>query len=427
MARQVQDVLQTVLDRAVEDGEVAGASLLVEQQGHPRWYAQSGYRDTDKALPMGRDTICRLYSQTKPLTATAVMMLVERGLLDLDEPISALLPGFKGQQVERSQASVISNDLPTEQAEHVVAQSAEAQKLHEPQTEPVERDVTVKDLLTMTSGLSYPDGTTLAGKESATVYARIGEGLGAPKALGTVEIANQFGHTPLHFQPGRHWMYGTSADVAGAIVEVVSGQRFGDFLRTQLFEPLGMKDTAFFVPAEKQSRLATVYDNPMNPMKPANAGALHEVVTNHLGIEYAPRTDPAFQSGGAGLFSTLDDYTRFAQMLLHGGEANGERFLSPATLDFMTHSSLSLSQLRDFETWQTGYGYNCFMRTLERPSHANLVGSVGEYGWDGWLGTYFSNLPQFGVSFLVMLQLTNAGTLPVTRRLHNVVCGALSE
>lgn len=396
----VIDDLNEVLHQAIEHGEVAGASLLVTQHGEERWYAEAGLRNVTTNAPITRDTIFRLYSQTKPVTAVAAMMLVEWGLLDLGEPVKNYLPGFVGQQSENAV--------------------------------PVERDVTIKDLLTMTSGLSYPDETHEAGRAAARVYEELDQRLapsGTTSLMSTVEFANKLGQQPLHFQPGTRWMYGTSADVMGAIIEVASGVTFGEFLRREIFEPLGMHDTGFFVDNSKLNRLAATYDNPENPQYPQNQGSktpLREAPSNHLGVLYRPDTEPAFQSGGAGLFSTLDNYSAFATMLLHGGVCGKHRFLSPMTIEVMMQNALLEAHLRDYTTWQTGYGYNSFMRILQYPGQASVLGSRGEYGWDGWLGTYFCNDPAHDATILVMTQLTNAGTLPFTRKVKNIVARALS-
>ncbi|MCI1902002.1 MAG: beta-lactamase family protein [Bifidobacteriaceae bacterium] len=443
---KVTRVLREVLDQAVENHEIAGANLLVTQHGSQRWYVQSGMRNIAQHQPMTRDTIFRLYSMSKPVTATAVMMLIDRGLLDMGDPVSRFLPGFAHQKVSAEDLGIVTSDIPTESLGDIARrEGGESQESLRENTVPISRDVTVKDLLTMTSGLSYPDSSHAAGRGAARVFDEIDRNLLTDHPLGTLDIANRMGELPLHFQPGSHWMYGTSADVLGAIIEVVSGRRFGDFLRTELFEPLEMSDTGFFVPSGKQQRVAAVYDNPLNPMQPENAldgigvgsgplkakesaeAALREMATNHLGIRYHGETDPAYQSGGAGLLSTLDDFSRFGRMLLQGGEYEGNRFLSPGSVEAMTRTALLPPQQRDYESWQTGYGYNFLMRVLERPGESSLLGVKGEYGWDGWLGTYFCNIPHDDATVVMGLQLTNSGTFSVTRKIKNVIFSALSR
>ncbi|NEG89931.1 serine hydrolase [Bifidobacterium aerophilum] len=444
-------LIRDAMNRAVDRGEVAGANMLAIQHGEERWYAEAGMRNIERGEAMTRDTIFRLYSQTKPITGAAAMILVERGLLDLAAPVSDFLPGFKGQRVTTEfepgvrpghagssesangvdgtngsdgdddwrggDTAWLTNDIPTDVAGTVGVAAGDGER-----TVPMARDLTVKDLLTMTSGLPYPDPQFEAGRLVAKVYDELNDRLHGPDPMGTVELANRLGACPLRFQPGRHWMYGTSADVVGAIVEVVSGKRFGDFLHDEIFAPLGMGDTAFYVPQDKLDRLAAVYDSPDFPIDPANMGGpLREIVTDHLGVPYAATSDPAYQAGGAGLRSTVDDYARFAQMLLNGGELDGVRILQPLTVRMMTSGALFARHYPDFEDWQPGCSYNTFMRVVEEPGKSIMVSHKGEYGWDGWLGTYFVNDPQADSTFLFNIQLTNIGTSPLVRKLKNIV------
>lgn len=277
--------------------------MLVLRNGEEICYKQTGMRSIERNEPITRDTIFRLYSQTKPITATAAMILFERGMLDLMQPVEEILPGFANARVIAQSLDQLNNDIPMEMA----GENCDGMQAAEP-TIPATRGLVVRDLLTMTSGLIYPDSTNAAGRYSATVFNEINQRLYSDNPMTTVEIANRLDAGPLLFQPGSHWAYGTSADIMGAIIETLSGKRFGDFMRDEILKPLGMHDTDFYVPASKQQRLADVYDNPHYPMLPENAGKpLHEPKTNHLGIEYRGSTDPAFQSGGAGLKSTIDD------------------------------------------------------------------------------------------------------------------------
>lgn len=412
-------LIQDVLNRAVDRGEVAGANLLVIHKGRERWYAEAGMRNIARNQPMTRDTLFRMYSMTKPLTAAAAMMLVERGVLDLEAPVYEYLPGFANQRVTKRYAEEIVAGVPTESIGTDGLAPGDGED-----TAPVKRDVCVKDLLTMTAGCVYPNQTYEAGRLAGAFFGEVDARLRAGDPMGTVEFANLVGRLPLAFQPGEHFEYGTCADVVGAIVEVASGRRFGDFMREEIFEPLGMKDTRFFVKEQDLPRLAAAYDNPTNPMFPERAsadGGLVEAVNNHLGVPYAATEDPAFQSGGAGLRSTLDDYARFARMMLGGGEVDGVRLLQPLTVASMTTSALFENHRRDIRDWMPGYGYNCFMRILEDPGKARALARRGEYGWDGWLGTYWSNSPAADTVFLLGTQVTNSGTLPIVRKLKNIV------
>lgn len=379
--------VENVLEKAVKEGFVAGASVLVLQDGKEILYGDAGYQNIEKGTPMTRETICRLYSMSKPITAAAVMILMERGEIDIADSVDRYLPGFSHFSVEENGKIV-----------------------------PAKRCVQIKDLLNMTSGCVYPGDQSLADCASSDLFQKIDERLYTDKAMTTVEIANHIGRIPAAFHPGEHWRYGTSADILGAIVEVVSGMRFGDFLKKEIFEPLGMADTGFFVPETKQNRLATVYEN--------SAEGLREYPTNHLGIRYESEDSPAFESGGAGLFSTLDDYAKFASMLLHNGTYNGKQILKPATVTFLTSGELMPWQQADLDTgWETlqGHSYANLMRVMKNTGRAYGIGTDGEYGWDGWLGAYFCNSPKDDLTMLFFMQKRDSGTTELTRKLKNVI------
>ncbi len=382
-------LIERGLEQAVTEDFMAGVSVMAILGGEEVLYRHAGWADRGLGKPIARDSIFRLYSMTKPVTAAAVMMLLERGLVDLYEPVSAFLPGFKDQRVE------VNGKL-----------------------EPSAREMVLKDLLSMTSGLVYA-GEGRAGQETLDLFREIDQRLLGDDPMGTVEIANRLGGCALAFQPGSNWQYGTSADVLGAIVEVVSGRRFGDFLESEFFSPLGMADTAFYVPQDKASRLVVAYEAD-------SAGKLHPYLGNHLGIINAMDRNPAFQSGGAGLASTIDDYARFAAMLMNGGSLGGHQILRPKTVDYLTSTTLSATQQRGFDDWLTlaGHSYGNLMRVMTDSRRAGGLGFEGEYGWDGWLGAYFCNCPKEGLTILAMMQKTGAGTNALTRKLRNIIISA---
>ena len=383
---ELTSALQAVLDRSVAAGEIAGANLLILRHGQELAYVQSGFADLENRLPYRRDTIARLYSMSKPVTAAAAMILLQRGLLDLEQPLGELFPSFRGSVVWENGKKV-----------------------------PAQREIVVGDLLNMTSGLPYP-GTDEAGQEAARVFEELDSRLYGENPMSTLELTERLGACGLAFHPGDRWMYGTSADVLGAVIEKVSGQKFGAFLEENLFAPLGMVDTGFYVPAEKQHRLAQVYQQGSPDM------AIYE--TNNLGICYTQHRAPAFESGGAGLVSTVDDYAKFAAMLIRGGDG----ILSPAAVEHMTKSRLLPWQQESlWRSWEgmAGYGYGSLMRILEEPGMAKILGWQGEYGWDGWLGCYFCNSPENGISIVMTCQRRDAGTMSVTRKLRNVLSAML--
>lgn len=383
--------LEGILQEMVNTGFVAGVNCMVLQDNEEQCYYEAGFQDAIKRIPIARDTIFRLYSMTKPITSAAVMMLLEEGKIDLLDPVSRYLPGFANQHVFQNGMMM-----------------------------PVSRPVTIQHLLNMTSGLVYPGESCAAEVRTGILIQEVLDKMNSSEALTTVEIMNRLGQIPLAFQPGEKWQYGTSADVLGAVVEVVSGMRFGEFLTKRIFEPLGMKDTAFYVPQDKQARLSKAYE-------PAPDG-LKEYHKSHLAIQNRMEFEPAFESGGAGLVSTIDDYKAFSQMLLNGGSFQGVTLLSQKTVEFMTGAHLAPA-LQDYVyQWESlpGHTYANLLRIMTDPGAAVSMGSKGEYGWDGWMGCYIMNDPANRMTLLLMQQKTDSGTTEYTRRIRNVMFSSLS-
>lgn len=377
----LKEKLTACMEDAVARQEVAGASVLVMRHGGEVVYAAAGMADREAGRPMARDTICRLFSQSKPVTAVAVMLLAERGQLDLCEPVKTFLPGFRKQQVLTEKGLV-----------------------------PARRQATVMDLLGMTAGLCYP-GEDRAGKAAAELFAENDARVQRGEGMSTVELCDCMGRLPLAFHPGEHFRYSTCADVLGAVVEVASGRPFARFLEEEIFRPLGMKDTAFWVPPEKRERFAQAYTNP---------GELRPYRQTHLEIGDYDR-EPAFASGGAGLVSTLDDYAAFAAMLLAEGRCPGGRLLQPETVRFLTAPQLGPQPLQDMWNSLDGFSYGKLMRIMRDPGRYPGLSRMDEYGWDGWLGTYFANFPREEMTLLMMTQRTDHGTGPLTRKLRNLL------
>ncbi len=386
MREKKKQQLQVLMDQAVEKQQIAGMNMMVVQNGQEVLYLESGFADRAKQKEIKRDTIFRLFSLTKPVTAAAVMLLFQRGALDLADPVSKYIPGFADQKVS------VTGGL-----------------------EPVWHQVTIYHLLSMTGGLTY------GGNSSATEYA-IGNVLeeqmvrmNTDHPMTTMELADRIGRCPLEFQPGARWKYGVSADILAAVVEKVSGMKYSEFLQKEIFEPLGMKDTGFYVPKEKLDRLAEAYEETKEGIK--------EFREDSLGIHMAMDVPPAYEAGGAGLVSTIDDYSRFAAMLLNQGTFNGKQILFPETVKYMTTRRLFPEQQEWFDKWweMNGFSYGNLMRVMTDPWKAPFAAREGEYGWDGWLGCYFSNLPKENMTILMMMQKKDAGTFELTRRLRNVM------
>ena len=379
----LQERLSACLRQAVENHEAAGVSLLILKDGRELCHVREGYADIETGKPLRRDSIFRLYSQSKPVTAAAAMILADRGILDLMAPVDQYLPGFANPRVVEADGTI----------------------------RPALRAPWIIDLLGMTSGLCYPD-VDAAGQYADRVFQEDQKLIAAGGGMSTLEFCNRLGEQPLAFDPGTRWRYGTSADILGAVIEAATGRRFSDFLREEIFDPLGMKDTAFWVPEDKQDRLVTCYRRV--------PGGLEKFSSLHLAVgEY--NREPAFESGGAGLVSTLDDYAAFARMLMNGGKAGDRRILSEAAVRFMTASQLNETLRKDMWENLSGYNYSCLMRVCDYPGRAVLFTEKNEYGWDGWLGTYFANLPDQGVTFLLAQNVTDAGTTAVTRKCRNIL------
>lgn len=388
---ELKNILKEILRTSVENSEVAGANFLVLKDGEEMVYVQAGMADREAGREIKRDTIFRLYSQTKPVTSVAAMILMERGLLDFYAPVSEFLPSFAQMYVAKTGERI-----------------------------PCTRQILINDLLNMTSGLVYPDEGTEAGRAADKVFQEACSRLHSENPMTTRELADRLATRPLAFEPGSSWAYGTSADILGAVIEVVSGKRLSEFMSEEIFEPLGMKDTAFWVPKEKQDRFAKAYET----VEKENGGKELILYTgDNLAICNDMAKPPAYEAGGAGLASTLDDYSRFAAMLLNGGSLNGVQILQPKTVEFFKNGELLPVQQDSFRNWVglEGYSYGNLMRVCKNPSQSGMMARKGEYGWDGWLGMYFANFPEENMTILMGTQKRNGGTFGLTRKLRNVV------
>ena len=381
--QEYKTAVDRIIQKEVEAGRIAGACALVLLKGEKLYAGAFGCADLEKKLPMKEDTIFRLFSLTKPITSAAVMLLAERGLLELSDPVSRYLPQFAGMQVWKGPGRL----------------------------EKASREITLWDLMNMLSGITGPGGVTEPGLEMESIYRELIGRRMRGERVDTQEYLRRIAAVPLLNQPGEKWMYGLSADVLGGVAEVVSGMRFGDFLRKELFDPLDMPDTGFFVPAEKRERLAQIYQWDTEEKR------LSPYTGCYLGEYYGE--DVAFESGGAGLVSTAEDYSHFACMMLQKGSFKGRRILGKRTVEFMTQNRLTPAQLIDFN-WDAlrGYGYGCLMRVLMDQTALRANASPGEYGWDGWTGTYVSMSPADDLAVLYFIQRCGAGTTEAVRKIR---------
>lgn len=383
--QRVEQCLTQLID--VQE-RMAGASVLVRHHGQEVLYAQAGFADREKGIPIRRDNIFRLYSQTKPVTAAAAMLLVERGVLDLMDSVEAFLPGFKNQKVVKGGAFV-----------------------------PVKRPVTLMDLLGMSAGIVY-GGEDVAGKAVQRLMEEVETCRESEHPITTVELANRIGELPLAFEPGERMRYGLCADVLAAVIEVADGRPYSRFLQEELFEPLGMTDTGFYIPQHKLPRLCACYERA--------AQGLVKVSPQNAGI-FDTTTEPAYAAGGGGLYSTIDDYMAFATMLLNRGQWQNRRIMSPQSVQFLTSPQLPYGD--PYKPWHgyEGYAYGKLMRQGVLPGEAPMFIRKGEYGWDGWLGVYFANFPQEEMTILMMMQIKDTGTSCMQRRLRNVILALESQ
>ncbi len=380
-----------MLQGCVDRGEIPGFIATVARRGETVYYEKSGWMDIEADKPMQDDAIFMIASMTKPITALAAMMLYEEGHFHLNTPISKFIPGFAETPVYAgtgSQGGIYLDDRAGE--------------------------ITFRHLFTHTAGLSYgwdPDDPVDSLYQEAGVTA-------INQRLTNLSLAEALAQLPLAYQPGSQWRYSLSIDVLGALVEIISGISLEKFLQERIFDPLGMVDTGFFVPASKRDRLAAIYgcsgpDLELQPLK-----------------EFLPpRQMPRRTSGGGGLWSTPRDYARFAQMLVNKGELDGQRLLSPSTVELFSLNQCPVEALpygfEENDIYHAGYGYSLGTRVLMDIAQSGMAGSVGEFGWDGKFHTYFWIDPIKELYGLLMSQLDMEGRHPAHQQFKQLAYQAL--
>jgi len=353
-----------LLKRAVEQRQIAGGAALVARKGKIAHLATAGMQDAEAGVPISEATIYRIASMTKPVTSVAAMMLVEEGKLALSDPVAKFIPEFK-------QVRVLTKDAqPNQPLDRI--------------TTPVTTPLTVRHLLNHTSGITYGFwDRPILGK----LYREAGVSDGLIETPGTTaDNARRLASAPLIFQPGAAWEYGLNTDLLGRVVEVASGQSLDQFFQTRIFEPVGMRDTHFILPAEKRTRLAALY-TPDDSKKIRRVGeGPQQIGTTRFSATYPLADNSQYHSGGAGLVSTLGDYARFLQMLLNHGEFNGRRLLKAETITQMTRNQIGdLSPSINTHGDKFGYGFG-IVTAASQPAE---VASLGSYSWGGIFYTYF--------------------------------------
>lgn len=361
--------INALVDAYMEDQQVSGAVSMVARHGKVAHLETQGWMDIENQRPMRRDAIFRMASMSKPVTGVAILILLEEGKLRLSDPVSRFIPEFDDTEVAMLKDSDRSGLNPRAEPEIY--------------TVPASREITVRDLMTHTSGL-----------ESSGAGSRAGSRI-APRDT-TMNLASYIptlGKVPLDFQPGSHWRYSALAgiEVLGRIVEVASGMTFDQFLQERIFEPLGMEDTSFVVPADKLPRLVTLYER-------SDAGKLERRDSNPGWLD----TLTLF-SGGGGLYSTADDYIRFAQMLANGGELDGQRILGTRTVQLMASNHVGALYGPDANRPE-GMGFGLTVDVVLDPVAADSRKGRGSFGWGGAFGTYFWVDPENDLVGLLMVQ-----------------------
>ena len=372
--------IQPAMQALVDSGKFAGVLTLIARKGKIVHFETAGLRDRESNKPMTADTLFRIYSMTKPVTSVAIMMLYEEGKLKLEDPVSKFIPEFAETKVYTGGGT------------------------ENPILVPLERAITIADLLSHTSGLTYG----IFGQTSVDTLYRIAN-LYASKS--NVKYAQKVAQLPLRFQPGTRWLYSVATDILGSVVEVASDMSLGEFFSQRIFVPLELVDTGFYVPEEKLDRLAKVY------------GKDDEGNLEARSLRSNTRRD-ARESGGGGLVSTARDYLRFSQMLLNGGELYGTRILKPETIQLMTANHLpETARYRHRQRKSDGFGYG--FSVIVDETETAWEDRNGTYYWSGIAKTHFWIDPQNEMVSMVWTQLRGSGN--IVRPFQPLVYEALVE
>ena len=383
--------ISSAVQKSIDDKRIAGAVTLVVRHGQVAWFKAQGMQDREAAKPMRPDSIFRICSMSKPIASVAVMILYEEGKFLLEDPVSKYLPEFKNPKVLVKPAT------------------------GEPYTIPATHEITIRDLLRHTSGLTYNWNADLG-----AMYNEANVATGLLPYDGTIgDSVQRLAKLPLLFNPGERWEYSLGVDVLGRLVEVVSGMPFDQFLRTRVFDPLGMKDTYFFPPENKLDRLATAYtyypDKGLSrfPDTPITEGSFT------YSADYPYRGAKKLFSGGAGLTSTAADYARFSEMMLEGGKLGNVRVLSRKSVELMTHDQLG--KIAPDQAFGLGFGIEGVKSPLAE------LGTPGAFEWGGFFYTTFSVDPKEQMIVIFMGQLHPAGDITLDRQVHELAYQAIID
>lgn len=380
--------LHGVMDAFVDRGYVPGVATVVIRHGRIVDTHMYGKTDLTTGAPVAQDTLWRMYSQTKPVTGVAMMILYEEGKWRLDDPVTKYVPEFAGLKVFKG-----------------------LDKDGKPILEPIARSATMRELMTHTAGFAYG---LVADNYVDKVYQE-----SALQRQGSLKDAMGVLVTlPMAHQPGEAWKYSVAVDVQGYIVEKLSGQTLPDFMQSHIFGPLKMNDTAFWVPEAKRGRLASLYmiDRETRTLKPAE------------GFMIIPMDkEPGAANGGGGLVSTMADYSRFAAMLAGGGQLDGVRILSPSTIKLMASNHLTDVTLPTYQANNPGHGFGLDVDVIMDPAQAGVTAGKGSFSWGGAAGTWFWVDPENDVVVLGFIHVLGGGSYRLDERSAQLVYQALVD
>lgn len=387
-SRKKLSAINNMCQEFIDKGQIAGVSAIIKRNGQTAYRENMGYADIESKTPIKDDTIFRIYSMSKPLTVVAALTLFEEGKFYLEDNIKDFIPSFKNQDIFLEYEN---GKLKTKKAED---------------------DITIGQLLTMTSGLSY--GFTDEGLD--TYYNEKFEKSQKEGGEFNLEIlVDQIASFPLGFEPGTDYRYSFSIDVIGRLIEVISGQKYSDFVKERILNPLGMTDTFLHVPDDKLHRFASMYEWKEGKLIKTSLAESEDFIKT-----------PPFEMPGGGYLSTIDDYSTFCEMLLNRGFHLDKQIIGRKTLDLMSSNHLTGRAFETFSTeYKPGYGYGLGVRTMLDITKSGLNGSVGEWGWDGMASTWMCIDPVENLTAVFMIQLIPYDFFPVQSRFQKIMYSAL--
>ena len=388
----------------LSQGRIPNFTCLVSRYGEVAHYSHQGFKNIDKKDEINNETIFRIYSMTKPITSVALMMLYEKGLIRLEHELYRYLPEFKKTEVW------VSGDT------------------NSYKTKPVKNPILIRDLMTHTAGFTYD---FMIGHPAIGLYRKNGlhdhKDINTKEEMDLKQFCKKLSDLPILFEPGEKWHYSNSIDILGRVIEVVSGVPFDEFLSENIFKPLEMEDTGFFVEEDKLFRFADCYQTMIG-------SKTKKMAISHIAGEDEFSKKRNFLSGGGGLCSTISDYANFCQMLIDKGIFKGERILSPTTIDFMTKNHLpNNNTLKDMgdssfsETRFDGAGFGLGFSVMVDQVRSAMPASVGSYSWGGMASTFFWIDPIEKLFSIILTQLIPSGRYPLRPQLQTLVYAAISD